>query len=107
MTRFLTNAALLAALCATLPAHAKDHSWAVGKDAYHVYYRDLDLTQTDGRKAMLARIEAAAGKLCATRTNLGVDFKACVKAVVDAAAPKSPPLRLALRERDDVEYAAR
>ncbi len=104
-TAALTTA--LVAVSAPLPAFASDHSWQVGDNQFHVYYRDLDMNRSTDRATMLARVETAAGKLCATRTSLKVDRDACIADVVNQSMPASPMLRLAMNERNGARLAAR
>lgn len=94
---------ILAAICAT-PTAAQ--SWRIGDHSYHIVARDLDQRTSDGRAAMLARVERAAAKLC-EHEPVTVDRRACVTATIDGAARRSPPLRLALAERDATALAKR
>jgi len=113
MTKLFITPALMsitiaaAALLVAVPAAAKDHSWQVGNDEYHVYFRDLDLKSSEGRAMMLRRIETAATKLCEARMSLKVDVDACIAQVVAQTAPRSPMLRLALNERSATRVAAK
>ncbi len=103
----VTIAPALIAGLAPLPALAKDHSWPVGNDQFHVYYRDLNMNRSADRAEMLARVESAAAKLCGARASLKVDIDACVADVVGQAMPRSPILRLALSERTTAKLATR
>jgi len=103
-TYFIAATAALAAL-AVAPANAKNGSWPIGNDQYHIYYSDLDMNSSAGRAAMLARVEKAATKLCADL----VDRRECVTATIAQAshAAGGSALQLALRERGAVRFASR
>lgn len=100
-------ALLFVATLATTPAIARDKSWPVGNDQYHVYYRDLDMNRSGDRAEMLARVERAAFKLCDARHSNRADVQACVSATVRESMPGSPMLRLALQERSGVRLTQR
>ena len=103
-TYFIAATAALGMLTAA-PASAKNGSWQVGNDQYHIYYSDLDMNSAAGRAAMLARVEKAAAKLCAGL----VDQRECIAATIDQTTRTTggAPLTLALRERAAVQLAAR
>ncbi len=107
MNKFLIAAAATLATLFAVPANAKEGSWQIGNNQFHIYYTDLDMTSTAGRAAMLARVEKAAGKLCGNLVT--VDREACVVDTVRQATkvPGGAMLKLALNERDGVAYAAR
>ena len=107
MTKFFIAATAVAAALIGTPLSAKDHSWQIGNDAFHVYYRDLNMSKAEDRAEMLARVESAATRLCRDRVSLRIDLQNCVTAIVAQSAPRSPMLRLALIERESVRYAAR
>ncbi|WP_374575646.1 UrcA family protein [Phenylobacterium sp.] len=100
-----TAAACLAATAA--PASAEDHSWRVGSNSYHLYFRDLNLANQDDRQEMLARVERAATMLCRGRYDFHRDEDACIAASVQQTAQKSPALRLAIAERGAARLAER
>jgi UrcA family protein len=95
---------VIAAL-APVSASAQSGAWKVGNDSYHLYYADLDMNSTAGRKAMLARVEHTAKKLCRELER----GRACVADTVAQTVAKSgsPQVRLALAERNAVRLASR
>lgn len=107
MTKFFIAATVAAAALISTPLSAKDHSWQIGNDAFHVYYRDLNMSKAADRAEMLARVETAATRLCRDRTSLQIDLQNCITDIVAQAAPRSPMLRLAMAERQSLRYAAR
>lgn len=102
-----TPIAIVVAMSVVPPAIAKDKSWPIGKDQYHVYYRDLDMKDSGDRAEMLSRVEVAAMKMCKDRMRVMVEIRRCVTEVVAKSAPRSPMLRLAMSERDARTLAAR
>ncbi len=103
----IAAATIVAAFVTAAPLTAKDKSWPIGNDQYHVYYRDLDMNRSDDRAAMLARVERAANKLCAARHGTRVDVQACVAATVRNSMPANAMLRLAMAERMAAQFAQR
>ena len=99
MSKLLVTAALLFSV-GPAPALAEDRAWRIGKSQYHLYFRDLDLDSRTDRAVMLARVEKAAGKLCAD-FRIERDREECVKETVLSAtrSKDGAPLRRALRER--------
>ncbi|VWX53345.1 hypothetical protein NOVOSPHI9U_490002 [Novosphingobium sp. 9U] len=93
----------LAATCAAVAlmtsapqVAAKDHSWQVGNDSFHVYYSELDLNSAAGRAELLARVTRSANQLCRDR----FDKRDCVAATVETTSlqPQASALRLAMAE---------
>ena len=99
---------LVLALAASTPLASPTvaQSWRVGDRSYHIVARDLDGRTGASRTAMLVRVERAAKRLC-EHEPLTKDRRACVAATVVDAARRSPPLRIALAERDATALATR
>lgn len=102
----MKNAVILAAAAAlfALPLQAKaprSGSWQIGNAAFHIYFEDLDTTTVSGRAKLLARVEAAAAKLC-PRT-VRIQKRACVQEIVDRVPDAE--LRLATIERRAIRAA--
>jgi UrcA family protein len=87
------------------PAQAKDHMWQVGADQIHVVLNGADASTVQGRAALLAAAEKAAGKLCAGMPTRGEE-RACVENTLKQSA-RGNMLAVALVERNGVALAAR
>lgn len=109
MTRTVAFAALLS-LTITTPALAEPHVWQTG-DGFTVRATGLDLSTTDGRAALLRRVDAAAVRLCrpvslrGKRRSCAEDARAQVMASAPARLGQS--IRTALAERNAVRLATR
>jgi UrcA family protein len=109
MIRTVPLPALLA-LLATTPALAEPYVWQTG-DGFTIRATGLDLGTTDGREALLKRVEHAAARLCRPEP-LRAERKACqerTRAEVIAGAPASlaAPIRTALAARERTRLASR
>lgn len=106
MHKFLIVTAAVVFASAT-PAAAQD-AWRIGADAFNVHLRDLDLRGPADRAQALARVEAAATKLCRRAGTLEARTTCRDKILAEAAqAPGAAfvPLALAERERTNVRLA--
>ena len=97
-------------LANTTPAMAEPHVWQTG-EGFSVRATGLDLRTTDGRSALLRRVDAAAVKLC-RETPLRSDRLACraearSRAIAVAPGPVKGAIDLALRERQEMRLAGR
>lgn len=99
MRKFLMIASAVAVTSVT-PALAADHTWQVGPDAFNVRLNDLDLRLATGRAEALARVEAAAAKLC-RRAGSYAARKDCRADVMTILAQRghAPFIQLAMAER--------
>lgn len=98
MRELLLIVPLVAAIAAPSPAAA--HTWRIGRDSFNVHLEDLDLHAAAGRAEALARIEAAAARLC-REVRLRSDREACRTRVVTGTTrgPAGRIVRTALVER--------
>ncbi len=109
MRRTILITALLG-LFSTTPALAEPHVWQTG-DGFSIRATGLDLRTTDGRAALLSRVDAAVVKLCRD-TPLRSDRQACkaetrAKAIAAAPGRARGALELAMREQEEIRLAAR
>lgn len=87
----ITASALTFALLSLSPARADVTAGsALG---ISVFYGDLDLSRPEGAAALVARLEAAAGRACGGEPDLHdpagkARYRACTKAAVDAAVAR-------------------
>ena len=99
-----TIIALAALVAVTSPAFARppqSGSWQIGNDSFHIYYADLDMATIAGRAQLLARVERAAGRLCADVT----DRRDCIKDTIGQLA--TADVQQALADRAAIRMAAR
>ena len=100
----------LLGLLMTTPAVAEPYVWQVG-DGFTVRATGLDLRTTDGREALLRRIEIAVERSCRA-AGVRVERRACAeqsRAAVIAGAPAvlRERIRLAVAARETTTLAAR
>jgi UrcA family protein len=105
-----TTMPVLLALLITTPALAEPHVWQTG-DGFTIRATGLDLRTTDGRDALLRRIDYAATRLCRP-VPIRAERKACAELVraqviADAPAPLKGSIRMAIARRAETRLAAR
>lgn len=101
MRKFLTIASAAVALVTASPALSAGHTWQVGPDAFSIHLDDLNLTVASGRAEALARVEAAAARVC-RKAGPYAARKECRDDVVARMARTSGSsfVRVALAERE-------
>lgn len=109
MTRTAAFAALLG-LITTTPALAEPHVWQVG-EGFTIRATGLDLRTTDGREALLQRVDWAAARMC-RNARPRVQRDRCAEATrADAIAAAPGAIReaaqLAMATRRETRLAAR
>ena len=108
MTKLAHIAAIALTLAAT-PAFARDGSWRTAPDQMHVVDQHIDVNTRDGRGVLLAKVEAAATRLCRDLYPNGTERSQCITRTVrdTAGKPGQATLALALTERGGVALASR
>ena len=110
MNRSATISALILGFSTTTPALAEKQVWQVG-DGFVIRAHDLDLSRSDGREKLLARVEWASRRLCRDLP-LRKEREACANEARSSGLAKAPPsvraaLTAAVRERAQVQLAKR
>jgi UrcA family protein len=101
---------VLLALLITTPALAEPHVWQTG-DGFTIRATGLDLRTTDGREALLRRVDHASARMCRTATPR-IERERCAGARRAEAIARAPialrtSLALALAAREQTRLAAR
>jgi len=95
LSLILASAAVLASAA---PATAADHTWRLGNQAFKVHLDDLNLAAAPARAQALARVEAAASRLCRD-AGVRTARDRCQADAVRQASRGVAVLRTALAER--------
>ena len=85
-------------LASANPTAAADQTWRLGNQAFKVHFDDLNLDAAAGRAKALARVEAAAGRLCRD-AGVRTAREKCAADAVRQASQGAAVLRMALAER--------
>lgn len=96
----LIIASAAVALASAAPSAAADRIWQLGGQAFNVHLDDLNLGAASGRAQALARVEAAAVRLCRD-AGVRAERRKCEADVVNQASALEGGdfLRAALAER--------
>jgi UrcA family protein len=102
--------ALILGFTIATPALAEKQVWQVG-DGFVIRAHDLDLSRSDGREKLLARVEWASRRLCRDFP-LRKEQEACANETRSSVLAKAPvsiraALAAAVRERAQVQLAER
>lgn len=98
LSLIIASTAVVLASANPTAAAAADQTWRLGNQAFNVHFDDLNLDAAAGRAKALARVEAAAGRLCRD-AGVRTAREKCAADAVRQASQGAAVLRMALAER--------